>query len=63
MCDTKKYYQIYQEIKDLTPEDTLQLVMEADSKEEQDFYFMVGDFLLQQRQKMAIERNTNTSQS
>ena len=57
MCDTQKYYQIYQEIKDLTPEDTLQLVMEADSKEEQDFYFMVGDFLLQQRQKMAIERN------
>lgn len=57
MCDTQKYYQIYQEIKDLTPEDTLQLVMEADSKEEQDFYFMVGDFLLQQRQKMVIERN------
>ena len=57
MCDTQRYYQIYQEIKELTPEDTLQLVLEADSKEEQDFYFMVGDFLLQQRQKLAIEGN------
>jgi len=57
MCDTQRYYQIYKEIKDLTPEDTLQLVLEADSKEEQDFYFMVGDFLLQQRQKLAIEGN------
>lgn len=57
MCDTQKYYQIYREIKDLTPEDTLQLILEADSKEEQDFYFMVGDFLLQQRQKQAIKGN------
>ena len=57
MCDTQRYYQIYQEIKDLTPEDTLQLVLEADSKEEQDFYFMVGDYLLQQRQKLEIEGN------
>ena len=57
MCDTQRYYQIYQEIKDLTPEDTLQLVLEADSKEEQDFFFMVGDYLLQQRQKLAIEGN------
>lgn len=57
MCDTQRYYQIYQEIKDLSPEDTLQLVLEADSKEEQDFYFMVGDYLLQQRQKLAIEGN------
>ena len=57
MCDTKKYFQIYQDIKNLTPEDTLQLVLEADNKEEQDFYFMIGDFLLQQRQKIAIEGN------
>ena len=57
MCDTQRYYQIYKEIKDLTPEDTLQLVLEADSKEEQDFFFMVGDYLLQQRQKLAIEGN------
>ena len=33
MCDTKKYNQIYQELKELTPEDTLQLAIEADNQE------------------------------
>ena len=51
MCDTKKYYKIYEEIKELTPEDTLQLM-----KEEQDFFGVVGDFLLQKRQKELIDR-------
>jgi hypothetical protein len=41
----------------LKPEDTLQLVQEAESKEEQDFFEMVGNFLLQQKQKQVIERN------
>lgn len=57
MCDIKKYSQIYQEIKNLKPEDTLQLVMEADNKEEKEFFEMVGDFLLQQKQKKVIEGN------
>ena len=39
MCDTKKYYKIYEEIKELTPEDTLQLMKDAKSKEEQDFFW------------------------
>jgi hypothetical protein len=57
MCDVKKYSKIYQDIKTLKPEDTLQLVQEAESKEEQDFFEMVGNFLLQQKQKQVIERN------
>lgn len=57
MCDVKKYLQIYKEIKSLQPEDTLQLVMEAESKEEQMFYEMIGDYLLQERQREVIERN------
>jgi hypothetical protein len=57
MCDVKKYSKIYQDIKTLKPEDTLQLVLEAESKEEQDFFEMVGNFLLQQKQKQVIERN------
>ena len=31
MCDVKKYYNIYDELKKLKPEDTLQLVMEAEN--------------------------------
>ena len=57
MCDVKKYSQIYQDIKQLQPEDTLQLVMEAESEEEQDFFAMIGNFLLQRKQKQVIERN------
>lgn len=57
MCDVKKYSQIYKEIKRLQPEDTLQLVMEAESKEERFFYEMIGDYLLQEKQREVIERN------
>lgn len=57
MCDVKKYESIYNEIKNLQPEDTLQLVLEAETEEQRDFYEMVGNFLLQQRQKQVVERN------
>ena len=45
------------EIKCLEPEDTLQLTLEADSEEQREFYQMVGDFLLQKKQKQVIARN------
>ena len=56
MCDVKKYEQIYKEIKKLQPEDTMQLVLEADTEEQREFYEMVGDYLLQRKQKESIER-------
>lgn len=37
--------------------DTLQLVLEAETEEQREFYEMVGDFLLQKKQKKVIERN------
>ena len=49
MCDVKKYENLYQEIKKLKPEDTLQLVLEAETEEQKEFYEMVGDFLLQKK--------------
>ena len=57
MCDTKKYNKIYEDIKKLQPEDTLLLILEAETEEEKDFYELVGDFLLQMNQKQVIERN------
>ena len=57
MCDVKKYSKLYQDIKKLEPEDTLQLVLEAESRDEQAFDRMVGNLLLQQRQRQVIERN------
>ena len=57
MCDINKYSEIYKDISALQPEDTLQLVLEAETEEERSFYELVGDFLLQIRQKKVIERN------
>ena len=52
MCDVKKYEQIYEDIKALEPEDTLQLVMEAETEEQRSFYEMIGNYLLQMAQKI-----------
>lgn len=57
MCDVKKFNQIYKEIATLQPNDTLQLVLEAETEEEKEFYELVGDFLLQIKQREVIERN------
>lgn len=57
MCDVKKYYNIYDELKKLKPEDTLQLVMEAENDEEKQFFEMLGNYLLREKQNKVIERN------
>ena len=57
MCDVQKYEKIYEDIKTLQPEDTLQLVLEAETEEQRSFYEMVGDFLLQKKQRQVMERN------
>ena len=57
MCDVKKYSEIYKDIKAFKPEDTLQLVLEAETEEEKNFYELVGDFLLQTKQKKVVEGN------
>ena len=51
------YSKIYKEIKKLDPEDTLQLVLEAKDDEAKDFFELIGDFLLQQKQKSVIKGN------
>ncbi len=57
MCDTKKYEQIYMDIMNLKTEDTIQLIDEAKDDEEREFYMMVGNFLLQNKQRQVIARN------
>ena len=57
MCDVRKDSDMSKDMKDLQPEDTLQLVMEAKDSEERDFFEMIGNFLLQQKQKKVIEGN------
>ncbi len=57
MCDVKKYSEIYKEIAKLQPDDTLQLVLESETEEEKEFYELIGDYLLQKKQKEVVERN------
>lgn len=57
MCDVTKYSKMYQDMIALQPEDTLQLVMEAKDEDERNFFEMVGNFLLKQKQKKVIEDN------
>ena len=57
MCDVDKYLNMFHDMKNLQPEDTLQLVMEAKNDEERDFFEMLGNFLLQKKQKKVIEGN------
>lgn len=57
MCDVSKYSKMFDDMKNLQPEDTLQLVMEAKDEDERDFFEVLGNFLLQQKQKKVIERN------
>ena len=57
MSDVRKYSDMFNDLKTLQPEDTLQLILEAKDEEERDFFEMLGYFLLQQKQKKVIEEN------
>lgn len=55
MCDVKKYEKMYEDFKELSPEDTLQLVMESKTEEQREFFEVLGNFLLQKEQRKVIE--------
>lgn len=57
MVDMKKYEKIYQEILKLQPDDTLQLQLEAKTDDEIEFYEIIGNFLLQRKQREVIAKN------
>lgn len=51
-----QYGNVYDEIKKLQPQDTLQLLLDAKTEEEKIFYELIGDFLLQIKQREVVER-------
>ena len=57
MCDFRKYSAMYDELLQLQPEDTLQLILQAKSDEERKFFTIIGDMILQKRQLAAISEN------
>ena len=52
-----KYGNVYEEIKNLQPQDTLQLLLNAKTEDEKNFYELIGDFLLQVKQREVVGRN------
>lgn len=58
MCDVKKYEEIFQEIKKLTPEDTTLIELESSDKETRDFYAMLESIFLQKRQREYIKNES-----
>ena len=45
---------LYEECKDMDIDDTMDLVLNAETEEEQDFFSMLSDFILQRKQKKVI---------
>ena len=57
MCDIKDYEKLYDDMIDkLSPSDTLQLMLEAKTEDQRNFYRIVGNYLLQKGQKIVIDR-------
>lgn len=54
MSKTEIFKELYKQCKEMDIEDTMELVLNADSKEEQDFIELVSDYLLQLKQKEVI---------
>ena len=45
---------LYEECKDMDIDETMELVLNAETEEEQDFFAMLSDFILQRKQKKVI---------
>ena len=45
---------VYEECKDMDIDETMELVLNAETEEEQDFFSMLSDFILQRKQKKVI---------
>ena len=48
--------EFYKQIKDISGEESLELILHAENEEEQDFFTFLGDFFLQKNQREIIEQ-------
>lgn len=54
MSKTEAAKKLYDACKDMDIEETMELVLGAETEEEQDFFSMLSDFILQRKQKKVI---------
>ena len=56
MIDMTKYDEIYKEMKSLDVDEFLQIIINAESQEEREFYSRISDFFIQKAQKELIKK-------
>ena len=56
MSNIEAAKQLYNTCKNMDIDETMQLVLSAYNAEEQEFFSMLSDFILQQRQKEVIQQ-------
>ena len=56
MSNIEAAKQLYNICRNMDLDETMQLVLSADTVEEQEFFSMLSDFILQQRQKEVIQQ-------
>ena len=54
MSKTEAAKKLYEECKDMDIDETMDLVLNAETEEEQDFFSMLSDYFLQRKQKKVI---------
>ena len=54
MSKTESARKLYEECKDMDIDETMELVLNAETEEEQDFFSMLSDYILQRKQKKVI---------
>ena len=54
MSKTEAAKKLYEECKDMDIDETMELVLNAETEEEQDFFSMLSDYILQRKQKKVI---------
>ena len=54
MSNIEAAKKLYDTCKDMDLEETLELVLSAETQEEQDFFSMISDFILQRMQRKVI---------
>ena len=56
MTNQDRCHELYEEINGWTLDDTFQMVLNSQNKDEQDFFGAIGNYLLQKRQKKILEQ-------
>ena len=56
MSNVESVKQLYKKCKDMDIEETLELVLSAETEEEKEFFSLVSDFVLQKQQAVVISK-------